>query len=538
MAESTALAEYTIPARSGETLIVPPLDRLPSLVAPYAPEGASGATILGLPLAEVRRAARARALALAAWPGPAACGARADDRPGRDGDAAARPLVLMGHQPVFVHPGVWVKYFLLSRLCGVNGARGLHLVVDTDAVGPVVAPVPTAHDGVGRTSHTLVALPDNLPLEAAPVPAPRDWAAFIEGIRRDLGTLGVPGLTDRLMAFAAGESAARRDAGTLAGYLDVLRREYEGRAGAPRYADLAVSALSATPEFHAFALHLLQDPRGLLDAYNGCLDAYREAHRVRSPANPFPDLMSTGEWSEAPFWVLHEGRRADLCARREGNQLALGCAGEPLATVPAGPEGVSALAASGLALRPKAITLTMFARLCVGDLFIHGVGGGRYDRVTDALTERLFGVRPAPYAVATATLHLPLAGRHRAGERHAIERRLMDLRHNPDRHLAAAGEAERRLIDEKWTLIREGETLRPGPQRRAATRRIREINGRLAEALAPEIVHLEAHLETLRAAPPAEDALEFRGYPYFLFEPGDVAALVGGVTAPLAPPRP
>lgn len=535
MPESAAVAaEYTIPERSGETLFVPPLDRLTSLVAPYAPSGAYGAAILGVPLAEFRRTARARALALAAGTGAWAAGRDEPARaapPGRGRDN--RPLVLMGHQPVFFHPGVWVKYFLLNRLCGINGARGVHLVVDTDATGPIAAPVPVVRDGVGRTSHALVALPDNVPLEAAAVPTPHAWALFVEAVRRDLGTLGVPGLTDRLMAFAAGESAARRDGATLAGYLDILRREYESRAGTARYADLTVSALSDTPEFQAFALHLLQEPRALLAAYNGCLDAYRRTHRVRSLANPFPNLMQTGEWSEAPFWILHEGRRADLCARREGNRLALGCAGEPLATVPAGPGGLEALAASHLALRPKAITLTMFARLCVGDLFIHGVGGGRYDRVTDAFTERVFGVRPAPYAVATATLHLPLeGGRRRAVERHALERRLMDLRHNPDRHLAAAGEAERRLIDEKWTLIREVETMRPGPRRRAATRRIREINGRLAEALAPEIARLEAHLHALRIEPPAEDALEFRGYPYFLFAPGDVAALVGGVAGP------
>jgi hypothetical protein len=513
--ESAVETDYTIPQRSGETLFVPPAERLPSLVTIYDP--GAGSAVFEVPVRDLRRRIRERVLS--------------------DAD---RPAVLMGHQPVFFHPGVWLKYFLLSKLCGINGALGLHCIVDTDATGPVSAEIPTGRDGtprgvgqVGRTTRTLVALADDVPLEAAAVPSPDAWAAFAGAVRADLGSLGAPDLEDRFTAFAAAEPSVRRGAATLAAYLDGLRRAYETRAGKPRYSELSLSTLAAMPEFQAFALHLLQDPPGLLAAYNGCLDEYRREHHVRSAANPFPNLVEAGGRVETPFWILHGGRRADLFASREGSRLILGSAAGPVATVPAGPAGLEALAASGVALRPKAITLTMFTRLCLGDLFIHGVGGGRYDRVTDPLALRLFGVRLAPYAVATATLHLPLGGgRDPERERHALERRLMDLRHNPDRHLAAAGEAERRLIDEKWRLIREVEAMRPGRERREATRRIRETNGQLAATLAPEIARVEAQLDALRAQPPAEDALEFRGYPYFLFDPRDVAALVPDLARP------
>ena len=43
----------------------------------------------------------------------------------------------------------------------------------------------------------------------------------------------------------------------------------------------------------------------------------------------------------------------------------------------------ASLQASGTPIAPKALALTLFARMFVCDLFIHGVGGGRYDRVTD-----------------------------------------------------------------------------------------------------------------------------------------------------------
>ena len=505
--ESVAVqTEYAIPARSGETLFVPPADRLAALIAVHDPgDGA----VFDVPLRELRRRTRER---IAGLTGTA---------------IGNRPLVLMGHQPVFFHPGVWIKYFLLSGLCGVNGAVGLHCIVDSDATGPIAAEIPTGREDVARVTRTLVPLPDDVPLEAAAVPAPDAWAAFANSVRADLVALGSAELLDRFAAFAGAEPAVRRRAAALPAYLDGLRRAFEARAGEPRYATVDVSAFGSAAEFQAFALHLAQDPVRTFAAYNGCLDDYRRAHRVRSAANPFPNLVRSGGRTDLPFWILHSGRRADLYGAREGADLVLGTADRALATVPAGPAGVEALAASGVSLRPKALTLTLFARLCLGDLFIHGVGGGRYDRVTAPLAERLFDARLAPYAVATATLHLPLGeARDPGAERRTLERRLMDLRHNPDRHLAEAGEAERRLVDEKWRLIREVEAMRPGRERRAVTHRIREVNGLLAQTLAPEIERVAARLAAIAAAPQADDAVQFRGYPYFLFEPTDVAALI------------
>ncbi len=49
----------------------------------------------------------------------------------------------------------------------------------------------------------------------------------------------------------------------------------------------------------------------------------------------------------------------------------------------------------------------LFLRLFASDLFIHGIGGGIYDRLTDAWMQRLFNVAPPIYLTTTATIHLP-----------------------------------------------------------------------------------------------------------------------------------
>lgn len=426
-----------------------------------------------------------------------------------------------------------MKFFLLTRMSAAHDATGLHLIVDTDASGPVAATLPAHRDRMVRVSETLVDLPEDVPLEAASPPAQEEWEGFCERLRGHLATLPGSRLRERVDTLAAGVGEARRGARTLGDFLAGVRRAYEARAGAPGYLEIPVSHLADTPEFHAFALHIVKTPEKFQRCYNTRLEEYRRLHHLRSAANPFPNLTQARGHLEMPFWVVRGGRRTDLFVARDGARVVLATADGPLLSVRPDLSGVAALEDAGLAVRPKAMMLTLFARLCLADLFIHGVAGGRYDRVTNAIMTDVFGCRPPSYVVATATLHLPLPGPAEAAEeRRTLERRLMDVRHNPDRYIEAASEAQRRLVSEKWTLIHAVETMRPGPERRAATRRIREVNEQLAEALTPEIARIRGRLEALEQHGDSEDVVRFRGYSYFLFDPAEVGALVEAPPCP------
>jgi hypothetical protein len=154
---------------------------------------------------------------------------------------------------------------------------------------------------------------------------------------------------------------------------------------------------------------------------------------------------------------------------------------------PADVEQLAALRRAGWKIRPRALTLTLFARLAVGDVFIHGLGGALYDKVTDGIFERLFGVRPPEIVLASCTVRLPVeAYPSTPRDLEAARRRVRDWRFNPDRLLSGADRSRpdaTALIGEKWRLIREREATRDGRSR--AWRRIRAINESLA-ALAPD----------------------------------------------------
>ena len=55
------------------------------------------------------------------------------------------------------------------------------------------------------------------------------------------------------------------------------------------------------------------------------------------------------------------------------------------------------LAGAGCKVRSRALTTTLFARLLLADLFLHGIGGGKYDELTDELMRRFFGCRAAGF---------------------------------------------------------------------------------------------------------------------------------------------
>ena len=66
------------------------------------------------------------------------------------------------------------------------------------------------------------------------------------------------------------------------------------------------------------------------------------------------------------------------------------------------------LAAQGIRFRTRALSTTLFSRLCFADLFVHGIGGAKYDAVTDTVLQRYYHVTPPPYLVVSGTLRLPL----------------------------------------------------------------------------------------------------------------------------------
>jgi hypothetical protein len=240
---------------------------------------------------------------------------------------------------------------------------------------------------------------------------------------------------------------------------------------------------------------LFEAPR-FAEVYNHVLADYRRRFRVRSPQHPMPDLKRDGDRVETPLWIyaLNQPRHR-LYVERRGGDCRLYADQQRVGALDDATRGdVQALDAQIAALaprmiRPRALLLTLWARLFAADLFIHGIGGAKYDRVTDEVIRRYFGVDPPAMVCASATLHLRIGSAASAPrELGALRRAVRDRWYNPQRYVQHTKVAE--LQAAKGADIAALQRIR-GEGRRARLRRrrlfeaVRAVNARI-RALDPQ----------------------------------------------------
>ncbi len=436
------------------------------------------------------------------------------------------PIAMTGHQPELYHPGVWVKGFLVDRLAAETGALGLDVVVDTDVCDPVRlrVPQPGKHPGVREIE--LTGAGNGAAYVQTAVPSRSRLSAFRAAGLEALGGVPAPALGRHFGAFcdcldaAAGRSA---DLGTL---MTVARRCYESPAETA-YLEVQASSQCRLPSYRAFAGSLLADAARFRTVLNAALAEYRACTGTRSAAQPFPDLAGDGGRIEAPFWLLRDGRRLAVSVGADGTLVA---GGEVVCALGGSAESAArALAGNDLLLAPRAVTLTLFQRVFVADLFVHGTGGGRYDQVTDAVIRSYYGVEPPSFAVASMTLLLPLGGRIVTDEDvAAAERELKRFEHNPDELLAEVEfdtPAERERAD--GLAARKAAAIaaiaQPDADRKALGAEIREVNAALTAMLEPVGQCLAEALVRAKEERAASAVLTDRTYPYCLWDPREVA---------------
>jgi hypothetical protein len=471
----------TTPPRPGDVLIEPRGDGWPTLTDQNrATLARARFRFLDLEFTDVRRQVRA----------VLGC---ADDA----------PLILIGHQPEFIHPGVWAKHVVAYHAARQLGGRCVNLVVDNDAPKDPFIRVPVEHSpAVELRAIRYASFPAGIAFESIP---PADRAAlhdFEQQIRAALGDRFARSMMPVFLEGMRAVSTARDwPDQSIAG-----RRAVEARFDI-RPADLRVSAVWGGPLLY----DMLANAGPFATAYNAALRDYRQARRIRNPQRPIPDLAIQPQRCELPVWAYRRGEvRRRLFVEAAGDERLLLAEQETITRLrrrdlqrAANAEG--ALRATGFCLRPRALTLTLWARLLAADLFVHGIGGAKYDEITDHLIRRYYGVTPPQIACVSATLHLDLnAPDVDARDLQRAEYLLRDLRCNPQRHLHGDGRLREYALA-RHEAVNESVRLRAAdPQRhdrrRAAFNRIHSINAQMLQLLPAAIESAARQVGRMRSA--------------------------------------
>lgn len=447
-----------------------------------------------------------------------------------DVDASREGLLFVtGHQPQLAHAGVWVKNLAVAHLAQRSQGIGLNLIVDNDTVSHQTVLVP---GGTFAQPH-LEGVPFDRPSPQQPweellLEDLELFHSFAERTTTHLRPWGIEPILTSMWPDAV--ECSRRTLST-ASCLSVCRMRQERRWGMDNL-ELPVSEMCRSEPFCEFAAHLIRHVERFHACYNAAVRAYRVTNRVRNDRHPVPDLDRRGDRYELPFryWRPGEWTRRPVFASRDGTgRMMLFAEDQQLFSAAANESLAAALAEiqdSGR-FRTRALTTTLFARLGLGDLFIHGIGGAKYDEITDQLMVDFFQSPVPSFLTLTATLRLPL-GMHSAtaDDVRKLSRRLRDLQFNPERVIDRPRIEE--LIAIKQELIREQQSARTSGlnhrervSRRGDNRRRHLRFKQVREALAPFAAECLAETRTqLRKAQQqvqANATLQSREYPAVLF---------------------
>jgi hypothetical protein len=441
---------------------------------------------------------------------------------------ASAPLILSGHQPQLFHAGVWYKNFVLGGLARNLDGVGIHLLIDSDLCRSVSIRVPA---GTREKPHVEAVPYDSpapeVPYEERPI---RDNAA-VTSFETRLASLIEPfvrnPLVESLWPLVLKRNPAQFNLGLrLAQARHALEETWRNDT-----LELPQSAVCQLPEFAWFVCHVLAHLPRFWSAHNDALAAYRAAHRLRNRAQPVPDLAESDGCLEAPFWIwsTSDPRRRPLFARQSGEELLITDRESHTLALPLSADRAAALAveklmqlpASGIKIRTRALATTLFARRLLSDLFLHGIGGAKYDQVTDEIGRQFFGFELPQFATVSATLRLPIAHERASPDAgNQLRQQAREILYHPERFTNANGplpakesDVVGKLIETKLRWIHTPKTRENAHERHVA---IKRANQDLQPFLTKMRSRVERQREELADRKRASSILASREYSFCL----------------------
>ncbi len=444
------------------------------------------------------------------------------------GDPLTTPLIMTGHQPVIFHSGLTFKYETTEDFAARNRMIAVAVVIDTDEgdAGAFVFPGSEAsgqsapHAPEDQNAATFLAagvssvtLPRLITVSASfgraaslygsgRLKSPAELQAVAARAAESLSAVGCRAEAGRLQHIAADYSRLRTDSMMEANLL--IRRN----AGiGERMLELPLSTICSFPEVVAVTEEILATPRKFAQCYNDTLNAFRTEHRIRNEANPFPNLQIDTDECELPFWIIDHtrGTRRVLKVRNDAS------------------DAMPQFTGSGMQLVPRGALITAILRVIFSDLFVHGTGGGRYDRYTDELIRAWWHVDPPPFAVASASRFLFESERNELRRLQDIGEQLRDLQFNPHRHFgtgvfsSALEFTLTSLVQQKDDAVERMKRARESGQAAGDIgREIQQLGDRIRDSVTAD---LEPQLRRSRELSAEHIAtLNSRTWPWFLFE--------------------
>ena len=455
-----------VPRRDGELLITPGLNQVTSGVAENQRIFEQGSMYFGdRPLKYRRALARREILELAREYTASLCPqAPPCTECSIDELLDSRTMYVTGHQPELFHPGVWAKDVIVDELAKRNQGISLNVVIDSDAVKSSNVSIPVNREGQFVSQRVPV---DHwsmgMPWQDLQVADEGLFESFADRIEDQIPQM--PGTTE-VKSFWRDVVSETQHSGSVTRGLVAGRVRLERKMGINNY-EVPISLIAATSGYRNFLAELILNVSKLQQVYNESLACYRKQYHIKSAMQPVPNLTEKDGWYELPIWIWSTGSssRKSLYVKIESDRLSLSDLSHweqqyPVDASSMDVEFISGvllqLQNRGIQLRTKAMMTTAFLRLYLADWFVHGIGGAKYDEITDLIINNFWGLTAPGFQVATGTLCLPLENKPVAPlqSSNQLKQQLRHSEENPETLLSESqlGQATQ-LLEEKTELL-------------------------------------------------------------------------------------
>jgi hypothetical protein len=428
------------------------------------------------------------------------------------------PWIVTGHQPELFHPGVWIKSMATVELARAMGGTPIHVLIDNDTLKSSAIRVPAGGPEQFVVGHVPFDQWDReIPFEERRVVDEAIFRDFAERVRVTMSKLPFRPLVS---AYWEEVLRASRKTPIVGERLAAGRRAIE-RAWGWGQTEVPLGRLCDTESFAALWVEIARRAIEFRDIYNDLLARYRRRYKVRSKNHPASDLALEGDRCELPFWVWNSDQpeRVPLWVTADTGQLWAGSTPLPR-LLPSHSPADAIRTLVPWKIRPRALITTLFLRGLVADWFIHGIGGGKYDEVTDDLLVGFLGwPSPPGMAVLSGTLFLP--GPVSVDLPHEIAQtrsRVRDTYWNPERYLGD----HLRERDPLAGWIEEKQTLQHSPEAaeknwsREDWRHFRQLNDRIRPYVEASRQESDRQVAILLEQERSHRALHSRDYAFCL----------------------
>jgi hypothetical protein len=406
------------------------------------------------------------------------------------------PIIMSGHQPVLYHRGLAFKSEMLAKIASDTGGIGVHVVVDTDQGdgGAIVWPR-LVHESLELRRGTLVAEtgPDGATYTRQRLASREKIAALFEEIENDLRHGSLVDAADRVRRM---RPVYERLANQPVSVAHAIARWSVRPLG---YREVLLSDIVANTRLREVIRELVSNGAHLAEAYNSSLDEHRVEHRIENRANPFPNLKVSETSAELPLWSIDDGIRRPVYVERVGS-------------VHVSPSSFYA---------PRGSITTLLLRGYCSDMFIHGLGGKRYDTFVDRFAQRYWGVSLPSFVVASETRYMFPLQVERLTREITLASQFKEILSRTESFLGQgifSDEEERTLrglLDNRNQLRAKMQQIQSDEERRPLALALNDSNRRVRQVL--EASSLSSLRERAASNEVELAKWKFREFPFFMF---------------------